>query len=112
MAGSLPDRRFTPTVANTDPGNYGWPIKTTDRASAFVPFISDACFSGYANGNSGGPNTDNINIVGANNASTLVAAKKTSGHVFGKSLGGITVNCTSVDGHLASHKSQEIPSFY
>jgi len=110
MAGLLPDPSVPPTVANTDPGNYGWPIKATDRASAFVPFISDACFSGY--GTPGGPNTDNINIVGANNATTLIAAKKTSGHVFGKSLGGISVNCTYVDGHVASHKKQAIRCVY
>jgi len=112
VAGSLPDPNVPPTVANTDPATYGWPIKTTDRASAYVPFISDACFSGYAPGNAGGPNVDNINISGANNASTLIAAKKTSGHVFNKSLSSITVNCTYADGHVASHKKQLIRGVY
>jgi prepilin-type N-terminal cleavage/methylation domain-containing protein/prepilin-type processing-associated H-X9-DG protein len=94
------------TVANTDPAIYGWPVKTTDRASARVPFMSDACFSGY--GSSGGANTDNINISGANNAPGLVSAKKTSGHVYNKSLSTITVNCTYADGHVESHKKQLI----
>jgi len=101
----LPDPTVPPTVAGTDPAIYGWPVKTTDRASAYVPFISDACFSGY--GTPGGVNTDNINITGANNA-TLPSAKKTSGHVFGKSVGSISVNCSFADGHVASHKKQQM----
>jgi prepilin-type N-terminal cleavage/methylation domain-containing protein/prepilin-type processing-associated H-X9-DG protein len=110
IAGMVPDPNVPPTVANTDPATYGWPIKTTDRACPFVPFISDACFSGY--GTPGGPNTDNINITGANNAASLVSAKKTSGHVFSRSLGSITVNCTYADGHVASHKKQLIRGVY
>ena len=110
IAGSLPDPSVPPTVANTDPATYGWPTKTTDRASAFVPFISDACFSGY--GSPPGANTDNINITGANNSSSLVAAKKTSGHVYGKSLGSISVNMTFADGHVAAHKKQLMRGVY
>jgi len=112
VVGSLPDPNVPPTVANTDPATYGWPLKTTDRACPYVPFISDACFSGYATGNPGGPNVDNINISGANNASSLIAAKKTSGHVFNRSLSSITVNCTYADGHVASHKKQLIRGVY
>jgi prepilin-type N-terminal cleavage/methylation domain-containing protein/prepilin-type processing-associated H-X9-DG protein len=112
IAGMVPDPNVPPTVANTDPATYGWPMKTTDRACPFVPFISDACFSGYATGNAGGPNVDNINIVGANNAATLVSAKKTSGHVFNKALGSITVNCTYADGHVSAHKKQLIRGVY
>jgi len=112
VTGSLPDPNVPPTVANTDPATYGWPIKTTDRACAYVPYISDACFSGYANGNAGGPNVNNINITGANNAASLVSAKKTSGHVFNKSLGSISVNSTYADGHVASHKKQLIRGVY
>jgi len=106
LATQLPDPTVPPTVANTDPANYGWPVKTTDRASAHVPFISDACFSGY--GSPGGVSTDNINISGANNAPGLISAKKTSGHVSGNSLSTITVNCTFADGHVESHKKQSI----
>jgi len=112
MAGSLPDPSVPPTVAKTDPATYGWPIKTTDPSCPFVPFISDACFSGYATGNPGGPNTDNINITGANNASTLIAAKKTSGHVYNGSVGSISVNCAYADGHVATHKKQLIQCVY
>ncbi len=112
IAGLVPDPNVPPTVAGTDPATYGWPIKTTDRACAFVPFISDACFSGYATGNAGGTNVANINIVGANNAASLVSAKKTSGHVFNKSLGAISVNCTYADGHVESHKKQLIRGVY
>jgi prepilin-type processing-associated H-X9-DG protein len=109
IAGSLPDPNVPPTVANTDPANFGWPIKTTDRASPQVPFLSDACFSGYATGNPGGANVDNINISGANNAATLVAAKKTSGHVSNKSP---SVNMVFADGHVASHKKQLLRCVY
>ncbi|HEX3359003.1 MAG TPA: prepilin-type N-terminal cleavage/methylation domain-containing protein [Tepidisphaeraceae bacterium] len=110
VTGSLPDPNVPPTVANTDPANYGWPIKTTDRACAYVPFISDACFSGYANGNGGGVNVENINLSGANNAAALVSAKKTSGHAYNKVLS--SVNCTYADGHVASHKKQVIRCVY
>src|ERR1041385_9231281 len=34
--------------ANTDPNIWGWPRKATDKCNVYVPFISDACFSGYA----------------------------------------------------------------
>jgi prepilin-type N-terminal cleavage/methylation domain-containing protein/prepilin-type processing-associated H-X9-DG protein len=112
IAGSLPDPNVPPTVANTDPATYGWPVKTTDRACPYVPFISDACFSGYAPGNPGGPNVDNINVVGANNAASLVSARKTSGHVYNKSVGSISVNCTYADGHVSSHKKQLIKGVY
>jgi prepilin-type N-terminal cleavage/methylation domain-containing protein/prepilin-type processing-associated H-X9-DG protein len=112
MATELPDPSPVHTVPNTDPANYGWPQKTTDRGCAFVPFISDACFSGYGIGNSGGINPANINITGANNATTLVAAKKTSGHVYNKSVGSISVNATYADGHVASRKFQMLRGVY
>ncbi len=110
IVGLLPDPNFT--VANTDPAMYGWPSRTTDRSCAYVPFISDACFSGYANGNPGGINVNNINITGANNAPGLIAAKKTSGHVFNSALGSISVNCAYGDGHVAAHKKQLIRGVY
>jgi prepilin-type N-terminal cleavage/methylation domain-containing protein/prepilin-type processing-associated H-X9-DG protein len=106
IAGSLPDPSVPPTVAGTDPAIYGWPIKTIDRACTYVPFISDACFSGY--GSPGGANVDNINISGANNAPSIIAADKTSGHVFNQSLSSISVNCAYADGHVAAHKKQFI----
>jgi prepilin-type N-terminal cleavage/methylation domain-containing protein/prepilin-type processing-associated H-X9-DG protein len=112
VSGVVPDPTVPPTVVGTDPANYGWPVKTTDRACGFVPFISDACFSGYANGNPGGGNVNNINISGANNAPGLVAAKKTSGHVYNNSVGSISVNSTFADGHVAAHKIQLLRYVY
>jgi prepilin-type processing-associated H-X9-DG protein len=120
VAGELPNPTPTTggpgssagTVVNTEPAMFGWPSKTTDRASAKVPFISDACYSGYAPGNSGGVNTDNINITWPNNAASLTAAKKSSGHVFARRLGSITVNLTFADGHVESHKKQLIKGVY
>jgi hypothetical protein len=112
LSGSLPNPSVPPTVANTDPATYGWPIKTTDRASANIPFISDACFSGYGNGNAGGTSVNNINITGANNSSSLIAADKTSGHVYNKSLSTITVNSTFTDGHVASRKKLTLQCVY
>ena len=108
----LPDPNKPPTVANTDPAIFGWPTKTTDRASALVPFLSDACFSGYETGNSGGTSVNNINVTGANNAVGLVAAKKTSGHAFGKSRGAISVNLVFADGHVDSHNKQKLRCVY
>jgi prepilin-type N-terminal cleavage/methylation domain-containing protein len=104
----VPDSQFT--VAKTDPALYGWPTKTSDRASTHVPFISDACFSGY--GTTGDVNTDHINVTGANNSSSLIAAKKSSGHVYGKSLSSISVNLAFPDGHVDSHKKQSIVCVY
>jgi prepilin-type N-terminal cleavage/methylation domain-containing protein/prepilin-type processing-associated H-X9-DG protein len=106
----LPNPVIPPTVAGTDPAIYGWPQKTTDRASAHVPFLSETCFSGY--GTPGGGSADNINITGANYPPTVVAAKKTSGHVYGNSLGSLSVNMVFADGHVESHKKQFIKWVY
>ena len=97
------------TTANTDPALYGWPAKTTDRAAAHVPFISDACFAGY--GTTPSVNTDNINITFANNPG-VAPAKKSSGHVYGGSLGGLSVNLAFADGHVESRKKQKMQGVY
>jgi prepilin-type N-terminal cleavage/methylation domain-containing protein len=110
VAGVLPDPNFT--TINTDPASYGWPMRTTDRGCAFVPYLSDACFSGYAAGNAGGINANNINVTGANNAPGLIAAKKTSGHVFNNNLSSITVNSVYADGHVGIHKKQLLLGVY
>jgi prepilin-type N-terminal cleavage/methylation domain-containing protein/prepilin-type processing-associated H-X9-DG protein len=104
---ALPDPASTPL--NTDPKTYGWPAKTTDIASKYVPFISDACFSGY--GTTGDANVDHINIDGANNG-PVAQAKKSSGHVYGAVLSSISVNLAFADGHVASHKKQLIQGVY
>jgi prepilin-type N-terminal cleavage/methylation domain-containing protein/prepilin-type processing-associated H-X9-DG protein len=112
LAGQVPDPTVSTsaTQPNTDPAIYGWPAKTTDKAAQYVPFISDACFSGY--GTTGDVNTDHINITGANNSAALIAAKKTSGHVIGGSVSSISVNAAYADGHVESHKKQLIRGVY
>lgn len=102
-----PNPSVPPTTANTDPAIYGWPKKASDLASAHVPYISDACFSGY--GTAGGLSINNINLSGANNSPPL-PPKKTSGHAIGSSL--IDVNLVFVDGHVASHKKQLLTGVY
>jgi len=92
-------------VPNTDPGIYGLPIKTTDRASAQVPYMSDGCFSGY--GTTGDANVKNINITLANN---LPTAKKYSGHVMGGTLR--SVNSVFADGHVISNNKNQIKGVY
>ena len=92
---------------NTDPQIYGWPNKTTDLASAHVPYMSDGCFSGY--GTTASANVSDINLIGANNA-PLPPAKKSSGHAIGNSLQ--SVNSTYVDGHVESHNKSQLRCVY
>jgi prepilin-type N-terminal cleavage/methylation domain-containing protein len=91
----------------TDPQIYGWPNKTTDLASAHVPYMSDGCFSGY--GTTASANVSDINLIGANNA-PLPPAKKSSGHAIGNSLQ--SVNSTYVDGHVESHNKSQLRCVY
>jgi len=98
------------TAANTDPAVYGWPTKTTDKSCALVPFISDACFSGY--GTTGDLNVDHINVSFANNSANIINAKKSSGHVYGGSLSSVSVNVAFADGHVVSHKKELIRGVY
>ncbi len=99
IAGEIPDPNEN--VPNRDPAIYGWPKKTIDRCCAYVPFISDACLSGY--GTTGDANVNDINITTMNNFPT---AKKYSGHVVGSQL--ISVNLAFADGHVITHKKQQI----
>ena len=92
-------------IANTDPALYGFPIKTSDRASAHVPYMSDGCFSGY--GTTADANVSHINVTLANN---LPTAKKYSGHVSGGGLR--SVNSAFVDGHVTSHNKGQITCVY
>jgi prepilin-type N-terminal cleavage/methylation domain-containing protein/prepilin-type processing-associated H-X9-DG protein len=107
MGVTIPDPTPGATIVGSDPGIYGWPKKTTDAGAAHVPFISDACFSGY--GTVGDLNTDHININFANN---LMDAKKSSGHVCNGSLGSLSVNCAFADGHVEAHKKRAIKGVY
>jgi len=100
----------TATQPNTPPAIYGWPGKTTDRAASQVPFISDACFAGY--GTTVSVNSNDININEADNLAKIRSPKKSSGHVYGKSVGSISVNAAFADGHVESHKKQSIQGVY
>jgi len=91
-------------MPNTDPYNYGWPTKTTGRGASKVPFISDACFSGY--GSAATSRVSDINLTGADNTAGLIAAHKTSGHALGRNLS--SVNCAYADGHVELHNFHKI----
>ncbi len=97
-----PDSQFI--VPNTDLKIYGFPKKTTDKASTQIPFISDTCFSGY--GSTVGTSVNNINVTGADNTANLKIAKKYSGHVSNRQLS--SVNAAYADGHVESHNKQKI----
>jgi len=98
------------TTPNTDPAIYGWPAKTTDKAVAHVPFISDACFAGYGTPVSTNPN--DININEANNLAVIRSPKKSSGHVYAGRLSSISVNMAFADGHVSSHNKISIRGVY
>jgi hypothetical protein len=91
---------------NTDLATYGFPVKTSDRASGHVPYMSDGCFAGYPNPSK---NISDINLNFANNA-PLPPAKKSSGHAFGGYLQ--SVNSVYVDGHVQIHNKAQIQCVY
>jgi prepilin-type N-terminal cleavage/methylation domain-containing protein/prepilin-type processing-associated H-X9-DG protein len=93
---------------NTDLANYGFPEKTTSTASSQIPYMSDACFSGYDSTKSGaGTTVNDINITGANNLFVSgVNLKKTSGHVSNHQVQ--SVNMVFADGHVATHNRSQI----
>ena len=93
------------TQPNTDPALFGWPSKSTDNASRYVPFISDTCLSGY--GTTADAKVSDINITTMNNFPT---AKKYSGHVVSGQLN--SVNLAFADGHVAAHNRQQIQCVY
>ena len=92
--------------SNTPPALYGgFPSKTSERSAPVVPFITDACFSGY------GPLPDDtlkkdINLTGANNEAGIITANKTSGHAWRGKLN--SVNCAYADGHVELHNYNKI----
>jgi prepilin-type N-terminal cleavage/methylation domain-containing protein/prepilin-type processing-associated H-X9-DG protein len=92
-------------ITGTDPDIYGWPSKSTDNGSKHVPFISDACLSGY--GTPVSPLVKDINITTMNN---FAAAHKYSGHVFNRQLN--SVNAAYTDGHVESHNKSQIKCVY
>jgi prepilin-type processing-associated H-X9-DG protein len=98
-----PDPQYD--VANTDPKTYGWPKKSTDIASKFVPFISDTCLSGY-----GTTVSTNVNDVNINTMNNFPTAKKYSGHVYNGQLS--SVNVAFADGHVDTHNKNQIRCVY
>ena len=95
----------TPDPAGDQPGTdaatYGWPEKSTDMASKYIPFLSDCCLSGY--GTPGTLNVKDINITTMNN---FPKANKHSGHVFNGQLN--SVNLVFADGHVITHSKPQI----
>lgn len=91
----------TKIVAGTDLKTYGFPSKTTDVASKFIPFLSDTCLSGY--GTTASIKVSDINTKLINN---FPLAKKYSGHVSSGQL--VSVNAVYVDGHVESHNKNQI----
>ncbi|MEJ0090113.1 MAG: prepilin-type N-terminal cleavage/methylation domain-containing protein [Limisphaerales bacterium] len=45
-SGLFPTRQAGHQFDNTSDSGYDWPVKTSDKTSILVPFISDACYSG------------------------------------------------------------------
>jgi hypothetical protein len=93
--GPVPNPEYD--VPNTDPKQWGWPQKITDKCCAFVPFLSDSCLSGY--GTTVSTNVANINITTMNNFPT---AMKSSGHVYNGTLD--SVDAVFADGHVLTRK--------
>ena len=91
-------------VPGTDPANNGSPIKTADVASRYVPWLSDACVSGY--GTIGDTLVNHINTTFINNFANYKTVHKYSGHVNGGQLK--SVNALYVDGHVAAHNKSQI----
>jgi len=92
---------------NTNVKTYGWPKKTSDQASAHVPYLSDGCFTGY--GTTASANIKDININLANN-NPLPPAQKYSGHVMGGVL--TSVNSVYVDGHVSPRQKSQLQCVY
>jgi prepilin-type N-terminal cleavage/methylation domain-containing protein/prepilin-type processing-associated H-X9-DG protein len=92
-------------TAGSDAALYGFPVKTTDKASAKVAYMSDGCFSGY--GTTASRNVKDINTIGANNAPPL-PKNKYSGHCYGTTLK--SVNSVFVDGHVETRNQSQVQS--
>jgi prepilin-type N-terminal cleavage/methylation domain-containing protein/prepilin-type processing-associated H-X9-DG protein len=88
-------------VPNTDPARYGFPKKTTDMASRYIPFISDTCLSGY--GTIGDGNVKNINLKTMVN---FPKANKYSGHRVNGQLK--SVNAAYADGHVETRNRAKV----
>ncbi len=78
---------------------YGWPVKTTSRSVALVPFISDKCYSGTGTGLSGTVMSTNVDTISPKSA-----------HFSGGGLDG--VNAAYADGHVEYHTKNKIVPAY
>jgi prepilin-type N-terminal cleavage/methylation domain-containing protein/prepilin-type processing-associated H-X9-DG protein len=90
-----------PTWVKAAPSTtYGWPNKTTSKAAALVPFISDKCGSGQTGGLiSPSAASPDVNNISPNTA-----------HFSGGTLNG--VNAAYADGHVEYHnKSKMLPAY-
>ena len=91
---------LVPVWAQNAPSSiYGWPVKTTSRSVALVPFISDACYSGAGTGLSGTVMSTNVNTISPKSA-----------HFSGGGLDG--VNAAYADGHVEYHNKNKIVPAY
>ncbi len=86
---------------NTDLAQYGLPKKTTDNAGRHIPFLTDACMSGY-----GTPGDANVNHINITTMSNFKDAKKYSGHVLSGQLK--SINLVYGDGHVEIHNKQQL----
>jgi prepilin-type N-terminal cleavage/methylation domain-containing protein/prepilin-type processing-associated H-X9-DG protein len=96
----LPPASYPSWVKNAPSTTYGWPTRSTSRAAALVPFISDKAYSGAGTGLSGNqamnPDPSTINPASA--------------HFSGGTLNG--VNAAYADGHVEYHnKSKILPAY-
>jgi prepilin-type processing-associated H-X9-DG protein len=97
-------------LPNTDPQTYGgFPQKSSDVPSKFIPFISDTCYSGYNVNTSliGDGKVSDVNLTGASN---FLPAHKYSGHVYNGRLA--SVNLVFVDGHVTLHSQNLIQGIW
>ena len=99
---STKDVRFQPAwMRGTDPAMYGWPVKTTDRASSLVPFISDKCGSGAGQGFPVGWTPVGFDVADICN--------NTAHFLSGKLQG---VNAAYADGHVETHAPSKMRCVY
>jgi prepilin-type N-terminal cleavage/methylation domain-containing protein/prepilin-type processing-associated H-X9-DG protein len=80
---------------------YGWPVKTTDKCAALVPFISDKCGSGQGQGF-----PDNWTAVGTD----VVDICPNTAHFLSGKLQ--NVNAAYADGHVETRAPAKIKCAY
>jgi len=85
----------------SDPFLYGWPTRVDDRASAFVPFISDKCGSGQGSG---------FPISWTPVGTTVDCICNNTAHFFNGVLFG--VNAAFVDGHVEARRPEKMRCVY